>query len=105
MKRWLAPAVVAVVVTASAIATTIAAASQQSVELAITGRSNANPSMAALGTVVAVAWAATGATGPTDIYVAVSRDAGRTFGAPVRVAADASVSGEQPPRISLIPRS
>ena len=41
------------------------------------------------------------------LYAATSRDAGRSFRAPVRVnrvAGEASVSGEQPPRIAVVPR-
>ena len=70
--------------------------------LAVPGRANANPSAAADGRTVAVAWAASEPGGATDIYVAVSRDGGGTFGDPVRVndiAGDARVSGEQPPRL------
>jgi hypothetical protein len=43
----------------------------------------------------------------TDIYASTSRDGGRTFSAPVRVnrtPGDASVGGEQPPRVTLVPR-
>ena len=75
--------------------------------LAVAGRANANPSIAAVGDVVAVAWAAGGDNGSTDVYVATSEDAGRTFGGPVRVSgtAGASISGEQPPRVVLIGRA
>jgi hypothetical protein len=60
-------------------------------------------SIAAAGERVAVTWAATIASG-TNVYAAMSRDAGRTFGAPVRVNdvdGDARVAGEQPPRIAI----
>jgi len=83
------------------------AAGTASVDLAIAGHSNAYPSIAANASVVAVAWAAS-AQGAADVYTAISRDAGRTFAKAVRVndaATRASVSGEQPPRIALIPRS
>jgi hypothetical protein len=71
--------------------------------LAVAGRANSTPWIASLGADVAVAWAAT-ADGKGDIYVAMSRDGGRTFGAPVRANAnggEARVSGEIAPRVSL----
>jgi hypothetical protein len=83
------------------------AASGRSTEVAVAGRSNANPSIAASGQFVAIAWGATAPDGPTDIYAAASRDGGRTFGAPTRVndvVGEARLSGEQPPRITLVPR-
>ena len=73
------------------------------IELAVAGRAGAHVTLAADGDRVAAVWAATGGDG-TDIYLAVSDDAGRTFAAPVRVndvAADATVGGEQPPRVVL----
>lgn len=75
------------------------------IDLAAPGRANATPSIAAAGDLVAIAWSASTPEGATDIYAAVSRDAGRTFGAPVRVndvGGDARVSGEQPPRIAIV---
>jgi hypothetical protein len=78
------------------------------VELGVPGRSNANLSIAASGQFVAMAWGAATDNGATDVYVAISSDAGRTFGRPTRVntaATQASVSGEQPPRVALVPRS
>lgn len=75
--------------------------------LAVPGRSNATPSIAADGEFVAVAWGASllgGPGGATDIFLATSRDGGQTFGAPVRVNdkdGDARVNGEQPPRVVL----
>ena len=75
--------------------------------LASSGLANANASIAASGSFVGIAWAARTSDGATDIYAATSRDAGRSFGAPVRVnqvAGAANVSGEQPPRIALICR-
>ena len=76
--------------------------------LAVKDRVNANPSIAAAGQFAAVAWGATEKDGPTDVFVAVSRNAGRAFDRPVRVndvTGDASLSGEQPPRLSLVPRN
>jgi hypothetical protein len=72
--------------------------------LAVADRTNANVSLAANGIVVAAVWAASQQSGSTDIYTAVSRDGGTTFGQPVRVNAkpgDAHVNGEQPPRVAL----
>src|SRR3954465_2497646 len=73
------------------------------VQLSIAGAANANVTLAADGSHVAAAWAATGEDG-TDIYVARSTDGGPSFGAPSRVddiAGDASVNGEAPPRVLL----
>src|SRR5262249_45751050 len=72
--------------------------------LSVAGRTNANVTLAASGTLVAAVWAASLPSGATAIYVAVSRDAGTTFGQPVRVnakAGDAHVTGEQPPRAAI----
>jgi hypothetical protein len=77
------------------------------IEIGVTGRANANASIASSGSFVGVVWAARTKDGVTDVYVATSRDGGRAFKAPVRVnhvPGDASVSGEQPPRIVLSPR-
>ena len=76
----------------------------QSRILAVAGRSNATPSIAADGEFVAVAWGASLPGGATDVFLATSRDGGGTFGAPVRVNdrdGDARVNGEQPPRVVL----
>lgn len=86
---------------------TRASAQSEVVELSIAGRQGANPSLAARGAQVAIAWSAASTTG-MDLYLAMSRDGGRTFGAPVQVnqaAGQARVSGEQPPRVALVPRT
>ncbi|MGE0360978.1 MAG: methyltransferase domain-containing protein [Vicinamibacterales bacterium] len=91
-------AVLGLVVTASA-----HAQSPDAVTLEVPGRTNAAPWVASHGQYVAVTWAAT-ASGSTDVFVATSRDGGRSFGAPVqvnRVAGDARVGGEIPPRVAL----
>lgn len=75
--------------------------------LAVAGRANANVSLVAAGSFVEAVWSASAPGGETDIFAATSRDAGRTFSAPVRVNAkpgDARVNGEQPPRVALKPR-
>jgi hypothetical protein len=85
----------------------IGAMSAGTTELSIRDRANANPSIAAQGGFVVVTWAAATATGVTDIYAATSRDTGRTFGRPAHVndlSGDATISGEQPPRVTLVPR-
>jgi hypothetical protein len=87
---------------------TLAAGHDGTVPLGVKGRSNANPSIAALGKFVAVIWGATSEADGTDIYTAISRDGGRTFGEPRRVNNDSGnvkLSGEQPPRVTLLPRS
>src|SRR4029078_13657014 len=73
------------------------------VELSIEGRSNAHVTLAADHRRLAAAWIASSDAG-ADVFVAVSDDGGRRFGAPVRVndtAGDAAGNGEQPPRIVL----
>jgi hypothetical protein len=79
----------------------VTAASQT---LSVSGRSNATPSIASDGSIVTIAWGASTSAGATDVYLAVSRDAGRTFGPPVRVNdldGDARLNGEQPPRVTV----
>jgi hypothetical protein len=75
--------------------------------LAIHGRANATPSVAAANQFVAVVWGATTEAGATDVYLAISRDGGRTFSQPVRVSDErqASLGAEQPPRVALVPRA
>lgn len=73
--------------------------------LGIDGLRNATPTVAVRGATVAVVWSAASAS-TMNLWSAVSRDSGRTFGAPVRVNAvegDARVSGETPPRVALVP--
>jgi len=77
------------------------------IKIGVTGRANANASIASSGSLVGVAWAARTTDGATDVYVATSSDSGHSFGVPVRVnrvPGDASISGEQPPRIVLSTR-
>ncbi len=74
--------------------------------LAVAGRTNSTPWIAASGSFVAVAWGAS-QNGKGDVYVAVSRNAGETFGAPVQVnavAGEARLGGEIPPRVALLAR-
>jgi len=83
-------------------------AASPKVALAVPGRASANVSMAASGGFIAAVWSASAASGETDVFAASSRDAGRTFSAPVRVNAtpgDARVNGEQPPRLALKPHA
>jgi hypothetical protein len=71
--------------------------------LGVAGRTNANATLASEGMRVAVVWAASGSTG-ADIELALSADGGKTFAPPVRVndvSGEATVSGEQPPRVVL----
>jgi hypothetical protein len=78
------------------------------VEIAVKERANAFASLAASGRLVALVWGAATKDSVTDIYLATSRDGGRTFGNPTRVnqvAGDARLSGEQPPRIALVPQA
>lgn len=71
--------------------------------LAVPGRTSASPFIAASGRQVAVSWMAT-AAGKSDVFVAVSDDEGRRFGAPVQVntvAGDGRTGGEFPPRVGF----
>jgi len=82
-------------------------AGQTPVNLAVDARANANPSIAANGSFVAITWSAATAAA-MDVYAALSRDGGKTFSAPVRVndvPGDARVNSELPPRVALIPAS
>jgi hypothetical protein len=75
-------------------------------QIAVQGRANANASLATSGRFAAITWSAATESGITDIFSSTSRDGGRSFGAPVRVnrvAGEASISGEQPPRVTLVP--
>ena len=80
-----------------------AAAGAAAIELSVPGRANAHPSVATDGDVAVVAWSTRG-SGGTDVYAAVSADAGATFGRPVRVntiAGAAVTSAERPPRVAI----
>ena len=73
--------------------------------LAIAGATNQTPWVAAHGSLVAVVWGAS-APGKADVFSAISRDGGVTFGSPVRVnavAGEARVSGEIAPRVAWYP--
>ena len=80
---------------------------RNAIEIGVADRANANASIASSGSFVGVAWAARTKDGVTDVYAAMSRDGGHSFRPPVRVnqvAGEASVSGEQPPRIAVVSR-
>jgi len=75
--------------------------------LSVPGRTSATPSIAADGPLVAVVWGGALPDGLTDVFLAVSRDAGLTFGPPQRVndiVGDARLNGEQPPQVALVRR-
>lgn len=83
----------------------VSTVAQTDTTLAVSGRTNSTPWVTALGDFVAVAWGAS-ANGKGDIFVATSRDGGKTFSAPVQVnatAGEARISGEIAPRVSLRP--
>jgi hypothetical protein len=72
--------------------------------LAVPGRANSTPSVAAAGSFVAVTWGASSG-GKADVFVAVSSDNGGSFGSPVQVnsvAGEARLGGELPPRVALV---
>jgi hypothetical protein len=95
--------IVCVATLALAVLGDIEAQSPALTTLEVAGRSNATPWVAASGSFVAVAWGAS--TGDkTDVFVAVSRDGGSSFGTPVRVNrvdGEARLRGEMPPRVAL----
>jgi hypothetical protein len=73
------------------------------VTLAVAGRTNVTPWIASRNDFVAVAWGAS-QKGAGDVFLAVSRDGGRRFDAPVQVnaiAGEARISGEIAPRVAL----
>lgn len=85
---------------------TVLSAQSSVTTLAVADRTGANPTVAAHGAFVAVAFSAA-TISSMDIFVATSTNGGTTFGAPVqvnRVAGEARVSGEEPPRVALVPR-
>ena len=101
MRTWTLAACSAVVVSITA-----APAANDPVRLAVAERVNAFPSIAAAGDFVAVAWGATPPGGSADVFLATSRDGGRTFTAPLRVnhtVGEARLGGELPPRVALAP--
>ncbi len=76
--------------------------------LLVEGRSNQTPWVAASGNFVAVVWGAQPEGGGADVFVAISRNGGDTFGTPVQVNAtdgEARLGGELPPRVALRPRA
>lgn len=94
-------------VTALAASSTGLVAQPEAVTLNVPGRSMSTPWIASSGTFVAVAFGATAQSGG-DVFVAMSQDGGRTFGAPVQVnakAGEARISGEIAPRVSLTARA
>ncbi len=91
--------------TAAAAALCAAMCGGQPRALDVPGLSDSTPSIAASGAFVAVAWGAS-AAGKTDVFLAVSRDGGATFGSPVQVntvPGEARLGGELPPRVALNP--
>ena len=74
--------------------------------MGVSARNNEAPWIAAEGQFVAVAWTAAESGDNPDVYVAISRNGGDSFDAPVRVnrePGEVYVSGELPPRVALAP--
>ncbi|MEO8682185.1 MAG: sialidase family protein [Vicinamibacterales bacterium] len=74
------------------------------VTLAVAGRVNLTPWIASDGDFVVVTWGARTPAGVGDVFVAVSRDAGVSFGPPVQVntrIGEARLSGETGPRVAV----
>ena len=83
----------------------LSASSQTTTTIGVPDRVNEYPSVSSQGAWVAIAWAASSESAGTNVYAAVSRDAGASFGPPVRVNAvekQASINGEQPPRVAVL---
>ncbi len=83
-------------------------AASDPIALAVKGRANATPAIAADGPFVIVALGGAQAGGATDVFASVSRDGWRVFCAPMRVNnidGDARVNGEQPPQVALVRRT
>jgi hypothetical protein len=83
----------------------ITAAPGDEITLAIPGGASSTPWIAADGLFVAVAWGARTSAGQSDVFVAVSRDAGLTFSRPAQVnarAGEARLGGELPPRVQIV---
>src|SRR5262245_51349089 len=103
-------AIALILVALASRATTVALfgdATSATIPLAIKGRTNAYASLASDGQFAVLSWGASTTDGVTDIYAAASTDGGRTFATATRVnqmAGDANLSGEQPPRVALVPR-
>ena len=74
----------------------------------VPGQVNEHVSIASDGaSFVAMAWSASSESNGSHIFAAVSADGGVSFAPPVRVNAidrPARVNGEQPPRVTLVPR-
>jgi hypothetical protein len=105
---WGAVAAAGVMLTGTAMPASSPSTDAAAVTLRVPDRANATPWIAASGDFVAVAWGASAGAKMFDVYVAVSRDGGRTFGAPVQVntiAGEGRLGGELPPRVSLARRS
>ena len=103
-RRSRATGVLLIVLLSCGIGAPAASSPPSPVTLDVPGRANATPWVAAAGSFVAVAWGAS-AAGKTDVFVAVSRDGGLSFGAPLQVnkiAGEARLGGELPPRVSLV---
>ena len=60
-------------------------AADDAIQLGVSGRASAFPSLAASGRFVVLVWGATTQDGVTDVYAATSRDGGKTFSASVGV--------------------
>ncbi len=96
-----------VLVSATPLELTLSGAPVETTTLGVEGRTNATPWVASSRSFVAVVWGAS-VDGKTDVFLAVSRDSGVTFGTPVKVnatAGDARLGGELPPRVALVPGS
>jgi hypothetical protein len=86
-------------------APSVSAKRDEGAALGVPGRSSQTPWAASLGDFVAVTFGTQTPDGKADVFVAVSRDGGGDFSAPVRVngvEGDARLGGELPPRVGLV---
>jgi hypothetical protein len=105
LNRIMRAACVLLIVIGSLLAASAADTTSHVTTLAVPGRSNATPSIAADGRFVAVAWGATTSDGKADVFIATSRNGGLTFGSPVQVntqPGEARLGGEMPPRVAIL---
>ena len=92
--RFRSVGLASVVLLACVVAAGAARSTASTTQIGVAGRANANASIASSGSFVGIVWTARTQEAVTDVYAATSRDAGRSFRAPVRVyqvAGEASV--------------
>ena len=103
---WRAGAALLALASVTALEVLRGAGPPSTISFDVPGKADATPWVAASGAFVAVVWGAS-RDAQADVFLAVSRDGGSTFGSPVRVnatAGEARLGGELPPRVALARR-